>query len=124
MRIRIITPKVAFTAELYDNATAREMIKALPFEGRAGRWGDEIYFPVPLHIGLEDDSTDNPLRFEMGFWPKGDAFCIFFGKTPASKGDECRAASEVNVFGKVISGMEMLGLVKEGDEIRVEGIFD
>ena len=39
---------------------------------------------------------------ELGYWPAGSAFCIFFGPTPVSSGDQPRAASPVNVVGRVL----------------------
>ena len=57
---------------------------------------------------------------ELGFWPEGDAFCIFFGPTPASTGDEIRPASAVNVFGKVIGDAAIFKQVPPGTKIIIE----
>ncbi|MEW6228070.1 MAG: cyclophilin-like fold protein [Bacillota bacterium] len=103
---------------LNDSKTADAIWAALPITGRANRWGDEIYFAIPVKVAGENgkevvDSGD------LGYWPPGHAFCIFFGPTPASRGGEIRAASPVNVFGKVESDPAVLRNVKDGEEIVI-----
>jgi hypothetical protein len=57
---------------------------------------------------------------DLGYWPDGNAFCIFFGPTPVSKGDEIRPASPVTVFGKVTGDAEALKKVAAGIRITVK----
>jgi hypothetical protein len=59
---------------------------------------------------------------DLGYWPAGHAFCIFFGRTPASKGDEIRAASAVNVFGRVEGDATVFAGVPGGASIRIEKV--
>ena len=93
MRKIIITAgDVTATAILKDNPTADAIWKALPIEARANTWGDEIYFGIPVNIEEADDASDVVNMGELGYWPSGNAFCIFFGLTPASHNDEIRAA--------------------------------
>ncbi|NIO30486.1 MAG: hypothetical protein GTN75_01650, partial [Gemmatimonadetes bacterium] len=80
-----------FRAELNDTATAMAIREALPIEARANRWGGEIYFPIPVQADLESGAREVVTPGELGYWPAGNAFCIFFGRTPASEGDEIRA---------------------------------
>src|SRR5215813_9994346 len=90
-------------ATLNRSRTARAIWDALPIEAGAQTWGDEIYFKIPVALP-EDDARAVVERGDLGYWPPGQAFCIFFGPTPVSQGDECRPASPVNVFGRVASG--------------------
>ncbi len=59
--------------------------------GAPETWGDEIYFAIP--VSLKEDGPRATVEVgDLGYWPPGRAFCIFFGPTPASRGDEVRAA--------------------------------
>ena len=120
MNIQITSGNVKVDAELYDTPTGKAIADALPIKGSVNRWGGEIYFSIPVTASLESDARDVLEPGELGYWAPGTAFCIFFGATPASQGEECRAASEVNVFGKVIGNLDSLWKVKNGAEILVE----
>ena len=87
------------SARIYENETGDAILGILPISGRANRWGDEIYFSIPARLGRAPDARDIVRMGELGYWPDGNALCIFFGKTPVSRGDEIRAASPVNIFG-------------------------
>ena len=89
-------------AEIFDTPTGRAILAVLPFEARANTWGDEIYFGVNAKADLEADAIDVVAVGDLAYWPSMPAFCIFFGPTPVSHSDEPRAASAVNVFGKLI----------------------
>lgn len=91
---------------------------ALPFQGHANTWGEEIYFAVG--IGAEREEAQQVVeRGDVAYWPPGDALCIFFGPTPASRGDEIRAASPVNVFGRVLGNPAVFARVQQGDAVTV-----
>ncbi len=90
-----------FIADLLDNDTSHAIWDALPIESKAETWGDEVYFRVPVSVNEENAKKIVELG-DLGYWPPGAAFCIFFGKTPASQGDEIRPASPVNVFGRLM----------------------
>lgn len=118
-RIRIVTKDVVAEAELNDSSTAHAIWDALPLESKANRWGEEVYFSTGLKIG-EENPKEVVEAGDLGFWPPGKAMCIFFGRTPASRGDEIRPASPVNFFGRVLGDPKMFEKVKEGTKIRVE----
>lgn len=118
-RIVIKTGQVEVVAELNDTRTAQAVWEALPVKSRVNTWGDEIYFSIPLDLELED-GRELVNRGDLGYWPTGNAFCIFFGSTPASRGDEIRPASAVTVFGKVIGNTDILKQVTSGSDIVVE----
>ena len=119
-RIRIKAGSVEMEAELNDSKTAQLVWNALPIRGRGNRWGDEIYFSIPVKAELEEGATDVVEKGTLGYWPPGTAFCIFFGKTPASRGDEIRAASPVNIIGKVLGDPEEFKKVSSGTEVVIE----
>ena len=110
-------------AELNDTQTSQFMWQALPIKGVVQTWGDEVYFAVPLTIAQEN-SQDTVEVGDLGYWAPGKAFCIFFGPTPASKGDEIRPASPVNVFGRITGDATAFGMVAAGTEINVERAND
>jgi len=111
---------VAVAAELWETPTAEAVWAALPIRGRAQRWGGEIYFSTPVAVGLEPDSRDVLEVGELGYWPPGKAFCIFFGPTVASDGEAPKAASAVNVFGKITGDTAGLWEVADGEEVIIE----
>ena len=57
---------------------------------------------------------------DLGYWPEGNAFCIFFGPTPVSKGNEIRPASAVNIFGRVTADPKVFQKVKRGEPVTIE----
>jgi len=107
-------------AELNASKTAQLIWEALPIEGRANLWGEEIYFAIPVKTGLEQGAREVVSAGELGYWPTGHAFCIFFGPTPASQGDEIRAASAVNIIGNVPSNPKVFLKVKDGAKVVLE----
>jgi hypothetical protein len=120
--IRITAGSVQVEAELNDSPTAMTVFDALPITASGNRWGEEIYFEIPVFEELEPDSTEEVAVGDLGYWPPGRAFCIFFGRTPASHGDEPRAASPVNRIGRVKVDTEALKTVPNGAEVRIEKI--
>ena len=122
-QIRITVGTVTALAELNTTKTADAIWKALPITAKANTWGDEVYFPIPVKAGLEDaKEIVNP--GDLGYWPPGTAFCIFFGPTPMSRGEEIRPASAVNVFGEIKGDTKVFRGVADGEEVFVEKIQD
>ncbi len=120
-QIRIKAGSVIVVAELYNTKTAEAIWQALPFSSKVNTWGDEIYFSIPLKMELE--AGQEIVGFgDLGYWPPGNAFCIFFGPTPMSSPDEIRAASAVDIFGKVVDDARVFKKVEDGEEIVVERV--
>ncbi len=119
-KIIISTEKLRMEAILVEGSSADIFWNTLPITGRANTWGDEIYFNVNLQMPLDDDASDIVESGDIAFWPPGSAFCIFFGRTPASLGDEVRAASAVNVLGKIDGDEREFRSVPSGEEVRLE----
>lgn len=124
-KIRIISGKTLLEAELNDSMTASRIADILPFNGSVSRWGNEIYFSIPLSAGSENPQTVVK-EGDIAYWPPGKAFCIFWGTTPASSGSEIRPASEVNIVGRILSGWDLLKMesIRPGDPIIVEAEED
>jgi hypothetical protein len=120
-QIIIKAGSVKAKAEIDDSKTADGIWKALPIKGTANLWGDEIYFEIPVELKLEN-SKEIVSSGDLGYWPSGSCFCIFFGPTPMSKGNEIRPASAVNVFGKVIGDAKIFKQVKEGESIMIDKV--
>jgi len=122
-KVKIISEKTgAVEAELLEAKTpntVEAIWKALPFEKRANMWGDEIYFSIPVSLG-EENAKETVEIGDLGYWPPGQGFCIFFGPTPISREDEIRPADPVNVFGKVKGDPKVFKKVRSGDKIRIE----
>jgi hypothetical protein len=119
-KIKIRVSDLTVEAELNASKTSHLIWEALPIEERGNLWGEEIYFPIPVKAELEPGAREVVLEGELGYWPTGHAFCIFFGPTPASRGDEIRAASAVNVIGKVLSDAKVFLKIKDGAQITLE----
>jgi len=117
-KIRIRAGAIEATAELNNTRTAQAIWEALPIKGRVNLWGDEIYFSIPLSLQLEAGQEVVSIG-DLGYWPDGNAFCIFFGPTPVSQGDEIRPASQVTVFGKVIGDAMIFKKVATGTKITI-----
>jgi hypothetical protein len=118
-RITIKAGSLELAAMLYDTPTAELIYHALPLRGEVQTWGDEIYFNVNLEIKPEKDAREEVEEGELGYWPMGPAFCIFFGPTPVSRGSKPKAYSPVNVFGKVLDNWRLLKDIRNGDLVTV-----
>lgn len=121
MKIKIFFNEHEAEAELESTPTAKAIYNALPIDGAANRWGDEVYFVIPVALEPEEGAKEVVENGDIAYWPEGRCFCIFFGKTPASKGNEIRAASKVNVFGR-IKNASIFSKVNNGDLIVVEKV--
>ncbi len=121
-KIRILVDDLKVEAELNESKTAQLIWEALPIEAKVNTWGEEIYFGIPVKTGLEQGAREVVFSGELGYWPTGHAFCIFFGPTPASRGDEIRAASAVNVIGKVLGDSKAFRKVRDGVKITLEKV--
>ncbi|MBS7634382.1 DUF3830 family protein [Candidatus Bathyarchaeota archaeon] len=122
-KIRIKSDRIgAVEAELLEDKnpkTASAIWEKLPFESRANRWGEEVYFTIPVEMD-EENPQETVEVGDIGYWPPGRGFCIFFGPTPISREGEIRPADPVNVFGRIIGDPKIFRKVRSGDRIRVE----
>jgi len=119
-KIKIRATNVEAEAVLNDSLTAKNIWEALPIEAKANTWGDEIYFAIPVKAPLEKTAQELVEVGDLGYWPSGNAFCIFFGPTPMSRGQEIRPASAVNVIGRVSGDAKVFKKVPSGAKVRLE----
>ena len=119
--LRITAGPVQLDAALNDTQTAQSVWAALPIAAAANTWGEEIYFGIPVNAALEQGREVVELG-DLGYWPPGRAFCIFFGPTPASRGAEIRPASAVTIIGRVSGDATLFRPVRAGMTVTIERI--
>jgi hypothetical protein len=117
-RIAIQAGKVAVEAELNNNVTSDAVWESLPIKGTANTWGNEVYFSIPV-TAVPENGQEVVNVGDIAYWPPGKALCLFFGPTPVSRGNEVRAASAVNVIGRITGNPEVLSAVRDGEEVLV-----
>ena len=118
-RLIIKVGSLELEAELNDTGIANALWEALPLTAQGNRWGEEIYFSIPIEKENED-GVEVVGTGDLGYWPPGKAFCIFFGPTPISRDDEIRPASAVTVLGRVLSNLRPLRDIRSGAEVVLE----
>ncbi len=118
--VKIKTGTLELSAELNDSATAKSLISLFPLEFTMSRWGDEYYGDCGIKVDLSSDARDVMEVGELAVWPTGNALCIFFGPTPASRGNEPRAVSPVNPIGKLLGSPDALKNLGSSIHVRIE----
>jgi hypothetical protein len=114
-------PKVTFSIEKIGEAkgefhrfasprTADALLKRLPAQGRAVIYGEELYFQVGVRAPAENPKASVEIG-TIGYWPVGDAVCIFFGPT--------KPYSPVNMLGRITEGLELFRTAKQGTLIEI-----
>lgn len=119
-QIKIAVGELEVDAWLNETDTATGVFDILPVTATVSLWGEEIYFSIPLEKE-EENAREIVDVGDIAFWPRGQALCIFLGRTPISQGDEPRAISPVNVIGGISpdSVKGLLGAAKQGDSITI-----
>jgi hypothetical protein len=123
-KIKIIfkSANITLNAELFDTPTGQKVWEVLPHKTPINTWGEEIYFDISLTLSLEPGARKNVEVGEIGYWDVGKSMCLFWGRTPASKGKKPVAASPVTIFGKIIGDATVLSAVEDGAEVIVEKV--
>ena len=120
MNIRIRIGQLTMEAQLHDTPTAQKIARALPIHASFNTWGDEIYFAISVTSELDENAREVVELGDLGYWPPGKAFCIFFGQTPMSRPGEIRPASAVNIVGKVIGDAAQFKQVMHERQVILE----
>ena len=117
--IIISAGSVEVTASLNESPTASAIWEALPIEESASTWGDEICFGIPIQVDVDESAREVVELGDLGYWPPGNALCLFFGPTPLSATGEIRPASPVNIVGIIHDNPTVLKRVTPGDSVIV-----
>ena len=120
MRIKIVIGASSMEGELNDTPTALKIAEALPIRASFSTWGDEIYFTIPVNAELDESAREEVELGDLGYWPTGKAFCIFFGKTPMSSHGKIIPASAVNIIGRVVGDPKKFKEVMNENEVLLE----
>lgn len=120
MKIKIKIGNLSMDAELNDTPTAKKIAAILPFKGGFDTWGDEIYFAIPVTAKVDETAKEVVEVGDLGYWPTGKAFCIFFGQTPMSKPGKIIPASAVNIIGKVLGDATRFKQVMSESQVTLE----
>jgi uncharacterized protein len=120
MKIKITIGKLSLEAELNDTPTAQKVAAALPLKCSFSTWGDEIYFTIPVTAPLDSSTKEVVELGELGYWPTGKAFCIFFGPTPMSSQGKIVPASAVSIIGKILGDATRFKEVMTEQEVILE----
>ena len=122
MKIKIKIGNLSMEAELNETPTAQKVVTALPIKASFDTWGDEIYFTIPVTASLDASAREVVELGDLGYWPTGKAFCIFFGQTPVSKPGKIIPASAVNIIGKVKGDATQFKKVMREKEVLIEAV--
>ena len=122
MKMRITVGHLSMEAELNDSPTAKKVAEALPITTSFNTWGEEIYFSIPVQAELDETAREVVELGDLGYWPAGCAFCIFFGQTPMSEPGKIVPASAVNIIGKVMGDATKFKEVMREKEVTLEPV--
>jgi hypothetical protein len=121
-KIRITIGHLQMEAELFNSPAASRIEKVLPLEASFNTWGDEIYFTIPVETDLDETAREEVELGDLGYWPTGKAFCIFFGPTPMSKEGKIIPASAVNIIGRIIGEAKLFKEVMNENSVIIDAI--
>jgi len=120
--IRISWPAGSVIADLRPGPTVDQLLAALPCASTVNTWGEEVYFTLPVSTRLEPGAQQVVDPGTVCFWVEGSALALPWGRTPASRGDECRLVSPCNVLGRIRGDPVALQSARDGDRIHVEAV--
>jgi len=119
MKIKITITDLCMETELNDSLTAGKIATALPIKTASNTWADEICFTIPVDAELDNTAQEEVELGDLGYWPTGKAFCIFFGLTPMSEPGKIRPASAVNIVGHVLGDATRFKTVMGAGEVTL-----
>lgn len=120
--IRISWQGGSVIADLQSGPTAEQLLAVLPCVSSINTWGEEVYFSLPFAASLEPGAKQVVDPGTVCFWVEGSALALPWGRTPISRGDECRLASACNILGRIRGDPKILKSARDGETIRVESV--
>ncbi len=117
--IEVKVGAVTLEIQLNNSETAAQLFSKLPIRSRAKRWGDEVYFSTPVDMDIAQDAKEFVEVGDVAFWPPDNALCLFFGPTPCSSNGQPKAASAVNMVGKLLGEVSLLKAVTDNAQVEV-----
>jgi uncharacterized protein len=120
--IRISWPGGSVIADLQPGPTVDQLLAALPCESSVNTWGEEVYFTLPVSAGVEPGAKQVVDPGTVCFWVEGSALALPWGRTPVSRGDECRLVCACNVLGRIRGDPAALKSARDGETIRVTAV--
>ncbi len=109
-------------ADLQPGVTVDKLLAILPCVSSVSTWGEEVYFSLPVAATLEPGARQVVDPGTVCFWVDGSALALPWGRTPASRGDECRLVCACNVLGRIRGDPAVLKSARDGETIRVEAL--
>ena len=122
MNIQFTIGSIKIEGLLNDTQTAQKVKQILPIKSSFDTWGEEIYFTIPVDADLDESVKEEVELGDLGFWPPGKAFCIFFGQTPNSSPGKIVPASAVNIIGKITGDAEKFKGVMAEKKVVVDAV--
>ena len=121
-KIRFEYGSIALEAELLQTPTADAIWNKLPIHAEVLRWGEEVFFEVPVAVKRESGARAVVERGEIAYWPDGNSIAIGFGRTPISAPGEIRLASPCNIWAKAIGDVRSLHPIPVGAPVTVSAV--
>lgn len=118
--VRISWAAGSVIADLQPGPTVAALLAILPRESTVSTWGEEVYFTLPMSAEPEPGARQVVDPGTVCFWVDGSALALPWGRTPVSKGNECRLVCACNVLGRIRGDPAVLQTARDGEAIRVE----
>ena len=122
--MKLLVNNKTINISLLNTKTAHIISKSMEFSSLISTWGDEIYFKTPITgIKLEENARDTMEFGEIAYWVEGNSIAIGFGRTPASKNNEIRLVSKVNIWAKFDTkkhNIDFFKSIEEGSLIKLK----
>ena len=118
-QIKLIFKNKELILTLRNTKTANAIFKASPFKANIQKWGEEIFFNIPLKVDLEKEAKSVIEFGEVAFWTEGSAIAIGYGPTPISTKDEIKLVAPCNIWADSKFDKDFFRDVYEEDKVEV-----
>lgn len=123
-KIVVRTRNGEYTGDLDESDISNAIWLSLPFTNTINMLGCQIYFEFPIDFKA---TGKEEYVFEVGdiaYWPKVNAFCIFFGPTPLS-GEDGKPVSKFPLIkiGKMTSDCSDMEFAGDRQNITIMRTF-